>query len=317
MLSIEKIVGLLSIPGISYKVLGHLCENPKSYDDLDEIYDYISNRVKRFECVGFKDFKKKFEINLEKFLHAQQLGIRAIALHEKDYPRLLRKIANPPLVLFVKGSDESLKQENKVAVIGTRKPTSNGYKLALKVSEYVTEKGFVVVSGLAEGCDSSAHEGCLAKGGRTIAVLAHGLDKVYPSKNKSLAEKIIEQGGCLISEYPVGMPAKPNQFVARNRIQSGLSLGVIVVEASLESGSMHTVNFCLEQKRLLGCCVPTEANANQQLSSGVAEIIRKGAFVLNEERSIDIFIQKMLASLANPRNSDVRDQSDLFAENQD
>lgn len=182
---------------------------------------------------------------------AERLGISVVCYLDDCFPERLRTTDDPPAVLWIKGHDESLHATDAVAVIGTREPSSYATKTAKSAAKYLASKGAVIVSGLAKGCDTLAHEGCLEAGGRTVAVLAHGLDKVYPAENRSLAEQIVDKGGALVSEYPVGMPAQRNFFVERDRLQSGLSDSVLVVETSESGGSMHTARFAEKQGRTL------------------------------------------------------------------
>lgn len=180
-------------------------------------------------------------------------GVRAYSVHELGYPERLKNIPDPPAVLYVKGDAKGLHAAHCVAVVGTREPTSYGEKVARKSAATAVEAGFVIVSGLAHGCDTLGHEGCLDARGVGVAVLAHGLDKVYPAANRGLAERLLELGGCLVSEYPLGVTPLRTAFAERDRIQSGLSDGVLVIETDVKGGTMHTVRFSREQKRALAC----------------------------------------------------------------
>lgn len=179
-------------------------------------------------------------------------GIGALAFHDPDYPARLRTISDPPAVLFVKGSMSALIGRS-VAIVGTREPTPYGSQVALRSGRAAVEAGCVVVSGLAHGCDTYGHRGCLEAGGKGVAVLAHGLDRVYPAASRDLAAELIENNGCLVSEYPVGMTPMRTAFAERDRIQSGLSDGVLVIETDVKGGTMHTVRFARDQKRPLAC----------------------------------------------------------------
>lgn len=161
-------------------------------------------------------------------------------------------IEDPPVTLYVKGDARCLNDIFSIAVVGTRHPSEYGEDAAYKLGSLLAKKGITVIGGLAEGCDTAAHKGCLKSNGRTIAVLAHGLDRVYPAQNKKLAEDIF-LNGCLISEYPPGEPANKGNFIQRDRLQSALSAGIIVVETDIAGGTMHTVYYCLRQDRMLGC----------------------------------------------------------------
>jgi DNA processing protein len=176
--------------------------------------------------------------------------IRALSRQDAEYPKLLAAISDAPDTLFVRGTlPESATP--CVAIVGTRKATTEGKRLACGLARELASRGVVIVSGLALGIDAAAHDGALEAKGRTLAVLANGLDAVYPASNEHLASRIIAMGGALISEYPAGTPALPHQFLARNRIVSGLSLGIIVVEAPIHSGALATARHAANQGREL------------------------------------------------------------------
>ncbi len=184
---------------------------------------------------------------------SSESGVRAISFYDKDYPARLRNIPDPPALLFVKGNPQGLHAPRALAIVGTRNPTTDGQTLALRAGRIAVESGYAIISGLALGCDTHAHEGCLEAGGIGVAVLAHGLDRVYPAANRKLADRLLETGGCLASEYPVGMTPARSAFAERDRIQSGLSDGVLVIQTDIEGGTMHTVRFALKQGRALAC----------------------------------------------------------------
>jgi DNA processing protein len=189
----------------------------------------------------------------EQIQKGEREGIRAISLYDEDYPDRLKQTPDPPAVLFVKGSAGALHAKSTVAVVGTREPTPYGSEVAKRTGRTAAEAGFVVVSGLAHGCDTLAHEGCVEANGSGIAVLAHGLEQVYPAASRGLAGRLLDSGGCLVSEYPYGLKPARSAFAERDRIQSGLSDGVVVVETDVRGGTMHTVNFARAQHRYLAC----------------------------------------------------------------
>lgn len=178
-------------------------------------------------------------------------SVHVIPFSSPEFPPLLARIKDPPAVLYVRGPAANVARADSIAVIGTREPTSFGESAAARVAQRCAEFGLVVVSGLALGCDAKAHEGCLLGHGVTVAVLAHGLDTVQPAANRALAQRILDSGGSWVSEYPVGEPARRTYFVERDRIQSGLSQAVVVIETDIKGGSMHTARFAREQGRIL------------------------------------------------------------------
>jgi len=174
--------------------------------------------------------------------------IRALRRQDAEYPKLLAAISDAPDTLFIRGTFPD-SAAPRVAIVGTRKATTEGKRLARDLARELASRGVVIVSGLALGIDAAAHEGTLDAKGTTVAVLANGLDAVYPASNEHLAERIVAMGGALISEYPVGTPALPHQFLARNRIVSGLSLGIVIIEAPIHSGALATARHTADQGR--------------------------------------------------------------------
>lgn len=175
-----------------------------------------------------------------------ELAIREIVLKDSEYPHLLTEIQNPPPRMFFLGT---IPKNPCIAIVGTRKATSEGKRSVRILAATLAQRGFCIVSGLALGIDEAAHEGALSVKGKTVAVLANGLDTIYPRQHEHLAKKIIAAGGAIVSEYPIGTPALPHQFLERNRIVSGISVAVIVVEAPLRSGSISTARHAAEQGR--------------------------------------------------------------------
>lgn len=177
-----------------------------------------------------------------------RIGAALVALNDPDYPELLRHIYDPPPLLWVRGNTNTLHHPG-IAVIGTRNPGRYGLQQAERWSQMICESGLCVNSGLAYGIDSAAHSAAVKAGGKTIAVLGSGIDVIYPAKNRSLVESIIENGGAIISEYIPGTKPEAAHFPERNRIVSGMSHGVLVVESGIKGGSMITARCALDQNR--------------------------------------------------------------------
>lgn len=175
-------------------------------------------------------------------------GVEIVMQGDPGFPKLLLEIPYPPFGIYVKGTLPP-QETIALAVVGTRKATPDGISLAERFSEEIARAGVVLVSGLAYGIDISSHRGALKARGKTVAVLGNGLDRIYPRAHEGAAKKIIAQGGALVSEYPLGCPSLPHHFIERNRLVSGLSRGVLVIEAPNESGALHTARFALEQNR--------------------------------------------------------------------
>lgn len=238
----------------------------------------------------FKSWKKAFEFlpenkklisPEEEWEKLRKLNIDLLLFEDSNYPPLLREIPHPPFGIYVRGIlniDKPL-----FAIVGTRKPTIEGRELARKFSSELAKAGLQIASGLALGIDASAHRGCLDAGGQTIAVLANGVEKIYPRFNEKLGKEIIEKGGAIISEYPVNSPTLPYRFLERNRIISGLSRGILVIEAPKNSGSLVTAHFGLEQNRDV-FVVPGPVNHPNFVGSH--QLIRSGGELVTDPQQI-------------------------------
>lgn len=211
-----------------------------------------------------------------------QAGNHVVTLDDPCYPAQLAEIADPPPLLYVKG-DPGLLAAPQIAMVGSRNPSSVGVKIAFEFAEALAQAGFVVTSGMALGIDAASHQGVLNVGGRTIAVVGTGLDRVYPACHKQLATDIIEHGA-MISEFPLGTKAKQGHFPRRNRIISGLCQGLLVVEAAQQSGSLISARLALEQNREV-FAIP--GSIHNPLARGCNALIRQGAKLV--ETVEDIF----------------------------
>lgn len=198
-------------------------------------------------------------------------GNHLIPITHPDYPERLRTLPDPPPWLYVKGGRDLL-QQPMLAIVGSRHATAQGCRDAAAFAQALAHAGLTIVSGLALGIDTAAHEGALA-GGRSVAVVGTGLDRVYPARNRDLAHRLAARGA-LVSEFPLGTPPRPGQFPRRNRIISGLALGVLVVEAALDSGSLITARLAAEQGREV---FALPGSIHSPLSKGCHQLIREGA----------------------------------------
>ncbi|MGF2735366.1 DNA-processing protein DprA [Marinobacter sp. DUT-1] len=181
---------------------------------------------------------------------AKSYGHHIISMNDEAYPESLRSVSDPPPLLYCSGNLSLLKRES-VTIIGTREPTDHGARIAERVTSWFVSDGWVITSGLAKGVDTLAHQSCLVRGGSTIAVLAHGLEKIYPASNKELARKIVDNGGLLISEYGYNSFVARSNFVERDRIQAALAKGVVLVQSDLRGGSLHASRSALRYGRYL------------------------------------------------------------------
>lgn len=204
-----------------------------------------------------------------------------LTLNDEQYPTLLKQIADPPSLLFIEG-DISLLSQWQLAIVGSRNPSPSGRNNAFEFARYLAQGDVAVTSGLAMGIDAAAHEGALAANGKTVAVIGTGLDRVYPAKHSSLARSICERG-VMVSEFALGTPPLAAHFPRRNRIISGLSLGTLVVEAAIQSGSLITARTAIEQGREV-FAIP--GSIHNPLSKGCHQLIREGAKLV--ETAMDI-----------------------------
>ncbi len=238
---------------------------------------------------NFKMSGKKYE---EEAKRLDELGINFITLWEQDYPIRLKNIFAPPLILYYIG-DLSLSNSNCVAIVGTRRPSLYGKKIAAKYSTELSKQGITIVSGLARGIDSIAHKASLKNSGKTIAVTGSGIDVIYPPENKELYYDIAKNG-LIISEYPIGTKPDAQNFPKRNRIISGLSLGTLIVETRIQGGAMHTAEYALDQGREV-FAIP--GNIDSVSSGGTNLLIKKGQAKLVQNTE-DILVELNLIETA-------------------
>ncbi|MGA8216754.1 MAG: DNA-processing protein DprA [Candidatus Sulfotelmatobacter sp.] len=216
---------------------------------------------------------KSAELAREEIARASTAGVTVLSLEDPCYPPRLKEIYDPPLVLYVRGNPEVLTQPG-IAMVGTRHPTPYGSGMAERLACDLAVQGMVIISGMARGVDTASHRGAIAAKGKTVAVFGTGVDVIYPKENSRLSEQILALGGTLISEFPLGTSAFPQNFPIRNRILSGMSVGVLVVEAAEYSGTRITARCALEQNRDV-FAVP--GNVTNKNSWGPNTLIKQGA----------------------------------------
>ncbi|MFY9744145.1 MAG: DNA-processing protein DprA [Candidatus Sulfotelmatobacter sp.] len=216
---------------------------------------------------------KSGELAREELARAATLGVTVISSEDANYPPRLKEIYDPPVVLYVRGNIELLPQPG-IAMVGTRHPTPYGIGMAERLGFDLAKQGLVIISGMARGVDTASHRGAISAKGRTIAVFGTGADVIYPKENSRLSEQILALGGAFISEFPLGTFAAPQNFPIRNRILSGMSVGVLVVEAAEYSGTRITARCALEQNRDV-FAVP--GNVTNKNSWGPNTLIKQGA----------------------------------------
>lgn len=270
------------------------------YKTPEQIYNLKQEELLKVEGIGKELANNIMNSKNEKIInyhikYMQENNIDIIHMNESNYPQNLKQIYDPPISIYIKGNKEILNGKN-IGIVGCRECTDYGKKASKYFAYNLSKQSINIVSGLAKGVDSYAHLGSLSTYyenkncgqkndccGKTIAVVGNGLDTIYPKENKEIANKIIESGGAIISEYPCGTKPDKMNFPARNRIISGISSGIIVVEAKEKSGTLITVDFALEQGRNV-FVVP--GNINSINSVGTNDLIKQGARIVTTFKDI-------------------------------
>lgn len=304
----EAILAMLQIEGLGpvhlRQLLEHFDYDPRrvwqaSLADLGQVAGMGTRWIAGMDKVDWSKGTRECQ-------QCQARNIALLCYHTTAYPRLLLPLRDPPILLYAAGT--LLPQDDlAVAIVGTRQASKYGVRIAYHLAQELAQHGITVVSGLARGIDTAAHQGALAGGGRTIAVLGHGLDTIYPPDNTELAQQIATRGA-LVSEFPLAAPPLSPHFPRRNRIISGMSLGVIVVEGSKDSGALITVDSALEQGREV-FAVPGEIGRAQ--SEGPHFLIQQGAKLVT---SLDDVLEEIPALAEKfQRKVDAAAGGDLFA----
>lgn len=244
-------VALNMTPGVGPRAAARLLER---FGSAEGVFGALRSELERLrlrpeavESIALRDRHEEAARELERVREME--GADVLALDDGVYPQLLREIPDPPLTLYVRGRWAECLEAPCVAMVGSRRSSTYGQNVALMLARDLASRGVTIVSGLARGIDAAAHRGALEAGGRTAAVLGTGLDEVYPRDHRKLAAEILEKGGALVTQFPLGTPPVAENFPYRNRIISGLSLGTVVVEAAENSGSLITARLALEQGR--------------------------------------------------------------------
>jgi DNA processing protein len=286
---------LPQVGAVTYNRLVNLFGSPEAA--LSQTSKQLQALVEPETLVAIQDFQSNPEIStigqkalvdLE-WVHSQP-NVHLLSAMDANYPELLQKISNFPPLLFVRG-DIHLLSLPQIAIVGSRNPSSGGGENAYRFAEFLASSGFAITSGLALGVDAAAHQGALAAHGKTIAVMGTGLDMIYPSRHRALAQQILDTGGALVSELPLGSSSKAANFPQRNRIISGLSCGVLVVEAAIQSGSLITAKAAMQQSREV-FAIP--GSIHNPLARGCHQLIRQGATLVETGQDIVDQLQGML-----------------------
>lgn len=302
---------LKNISGITSKTIEKI---EKSVDNIDDLMDFSDKEIYNLENLNLNIKENIVKCKSHSYLDniKEQLylkSVKYICIEDDNYPEKLKYIYNAPKLLYYKGDIAIANKDLNIAVVGSRKCTQYGKNCAKDISSKLANLGITIVSGLALGIDSYSHVGCIEGNGKTIAVLGSSVDNPLPKQNIGISEKILENGGVLISEYNVNSRVFPSNFCQRNRIISGISDGVIVVEAANKSGALITVDYALEQGRNV-FAIP--GNITSEMSKGCHKIIKEGASLI--ENIDDILNEYNLISINSYKNGKNYDNINLNAE---
>lgn len=287
--TIEDYILLNRVEGLGFKKLEKLLN---VFQDTSHVLKAKKSELLAVDGIdtkvaeGIVNLDKK-ELSLELRL-MEKMGVKAVSVFSDDYPENLKTIYSPPILLYVKGKIK-VEDRDALAIVGTRQPSYYGISICERLAYQLASMGITVISGLARGIDTMAHKGAI-KSGRTIAVLGNGLNYIYPGENKELAEEICENGA-IVSEFPMDIPPYRFNFPRRNRVICGLSLGVLVVEASERSGSLITANYALEENREL-FAVPGQVDSARSVGSN--NLIKQGAKLVEDVDDIIVEIERNL-----------------------
>ena len=243
----------------------------------------------RLELMAYQEYFSNNDLVSEALLKAdtileknKEFNIKVTFYTDKNYPKELAKIDNPPAIIYYKGAEFSEISEQSIACVGTRKPTKLSYMAVNYLVPQWVNNNCSIISGLACGVDKLSHQSCISSGGKTVAVLAHGLDMIYPKENKALADRILSSGGILMSEYPVGTKADKFRFVNRNRLIVGMSKAVVIYECDAKGGTMHNVEYATQQKKPIFCpdvgdeVIDIQTGTKKLIDEHIATVIKQG-----------------------------------------
>lgn len=287
------IIAMLMIRGVGRKYASEILNSidTRHIESDEDIYSKIEKYAfskGSIKMPGYDQFHSYIK-EAERILKEQETkDIVAINVNSNNYPNKFREILAPPILLFAKGDLSLLHGTRHIAVVGSRRASQHGCSVAHRLGELFGENN-IVVSGLAIGCDTYGHKGCLSVGGKTVAILPSPITEPEPEENCDLAKQIVEGGGLLLSEYYMGQAVQKGYFVARDRLQSALSDGVVVVETEPTGGTMHTVGYCRDQGKLLACYRHPEKYIDMDVAKGNSMLLEEGAIPIGNKEELQEF----------------------------
>ncbi len=285
----ELILTLLNLNKIGRKTINKLINNFVLVSmDSQCILNFILENIQKTKLnITIEDIIIAKNKSLNIIEYCENNNIEIITILDNDFPTKLKIIPDNPVIIFYKGNKSCITQNKSVAIIGTRSPTLEGKIITRKLTQFFSENSYIIVSGLAHGIDYNAHISAIRHNNKTLAVLPSGISNIYPSDHKLLCDEILYNDGCIMSEYLPYETSYKKHFIERDRLQSALSLGVIVVECSINSGTMHTVNFAKEQNKLI-CCFKHK-NMKEEFRSGNKKLLEnKNTIIIDNNYNLNL-----------------------------
>lgn len=287
-------------------LLEHSLEIEDMFDMESHVFDNNLNLMTYYDIFSNKTLVSEALSKADAILYRnEELGIKTTYYTASTYPIELSKIDNPPAIIYYKGAEFSDISDKAIACVGTRKPTKLSYNAANYLIPQWVKEDCSIISGLACGVDKISHQACISAKGKTVAVLAHGLDTIYPKENSSLADRILESGGILMSEYPVGTKSDKFRFVNRNRLIVGMSKAVVIYEADAKGGTMHNVEHAAKQHKPIFC--PALGEEITEIQTGTKQLIdEKVATVIKQGRDISGVLEAVGTTITKERMSNLQ-----------
>jgi len=293
-----KILALSKIPGMGKQSLNQFLDcndiTKQSIDQMTLSISEFARKKKRVKPPLPEEMNRLYQESEAILERQEKCGIFAVSRYSEFYPAKFKELEKPVDLFFITGNKELLLGDRHIAIIGTREASEHGFAAGKRLAKLFSERGEIIVSGLAIGCDTSGHLGCLEAGGKTIAILPSPITDIMPKNNRKLAESIVENDGLLISEYYDGQQVQRGYYVDRDRLQSGLSDAVVVVETDVKGGTMHTVGYAKELGRLLACYNHPIKYLGSSQTRGTQKLIKDGdALPLGSKEDIETFFNKL------------------------
>lgn len=298
MINVENLIKLQLIDGIGRKTIIKLIEYLRQINfntaDFSDLIDIINEKfTSKKTSYDIDDIKQK----TEKILYlCSKHDIEIISIFDKRYPTKLECIDDKPIMLYIQGNRQMLDEYKNIAVIGSRKPSRKGFEIGSFLSEKLAKEGYNIISGLALGCDTAGHRGCLNGNGNTAAMIPSGHEYIYPRVNKGLYYQILYNNGAIVSEQPPLSKPMKYDFIDRDRLQAAFSEGILIIESELNSGTVYTVNYGIKYGKLIGCSghenieTPKNIRLNQKL------IKEKKAYQINNFADLSEFAEESIRS---------------------